>query len=512
MTDSRTGASRTPSPSIPEQFRLLIDGVHDYAIFMLDPDGYIVTWNRGAERIKGYSASEAIGQHFSMFYPESDRKAGKPQRMLDEALRSGRVEDEGWRVRKDGERFLANVVITVIRDAEGQVKGYAKVTRDITERKLAEDALHQSEMRFKLLVENVADYAILMLSPSGLIISWNQGAERINGYTAEEILGRHFSIFYPPEDIESGKPDLELEIAISQGRYEEEGWRVRKGGRRFWSNVVITPMRNHEGTLIGFAKVTRDMTERKRAREELLTSHQQMRELSQANAAKDEFLGFVAHELRTPLAVLYGSAQFLRSHYETIAESDRTELIDTVANECEQMRLLVENLLALARPQTAESLKLTQIDLNSAVIGAIADFNRRVPRRKVHFNANEDPVFASLEATYFDRVMQNLFENADKYSPPDELIDVAVRSISGQAIIEVSDRGPGVDPAELDLIFDSFYRSSRTAAKTTGKGLGLSVCKRLIDVMDGTIEARTRLGGGLLVRVTLPQAAITNPK
>ncbi len=472
---------------------------------MLDPEGYVVTWNSGAERIKGYKASEIIGKHFSIFYPESDRKSGKPQRLLDEALREGRVEDEGWRVRKNSTRFLADVVITVLRGSEGEIKGYAKVTRDITERKLAEEALHQSEERFKLLVESVADYAILMLSPTGLIISWNAGAERITGYTAEEILGRHFSIFYPREDVESGKPNLELEIAIAQGRYEEEGWRLRKDGRRFWSSVVITPMRDKHGALLGFAKVTRDMTERRHAREELLTSHQQMLELSQANAAKDEFLGFVAHELRTPLSVLYGSALFLRKHYETMADEDRSELINTVADECDQMRHLVENLLALAMPQSIEALSLVEGDLNDAVIQAITNFSGRTARRKVHLETPDDALVVRLESTYFDRIMQNLLENADKYSAPHEAIDIVVKAASHQAIIEVNDRGPGVDPAELSLIFDSFYRSPRTATGTSGKGLGLSVCKRLVDVMGGTIEARTRMGGGLTIRITLPQ-------
>ena len=506
MSDGHTAEMKTSSSALPEEFRLLVESVRDYAIFMLDPDGYIVTWNAGAERIKGYKASEIIGKHFSVFYPESDRKAGKPERLLAQARRDGRIEDEGWRVRKNGARFVADVVITVLRGPDGEVKGYAKVTRDVTERKLTEEALHQSEERFKLLVESVADYAILMLSPTGLIISWNTGAERINGYTADEVLGRHFSIFYPREDVESGKPNLELEIAIAHGRYEEEGWRVRKDGRRFWSNVVITPMRDKDGILIGFAKITRDMTERRRAREELMTSLQQMRELSQANAAKDEFLGFVAHELRTPLSVLYGSALFLRSHYETMDEEDRSDLINAVADECDQMRQLVENLLALARPRTAESLNLVETDLKEHVIRAITDFSSRTARRKVQMDLPDDEVIVKLEPTYFDRIMQNLLENSDKYSPPDEAIDVSVRSTPHEAIIEVMDRGPGVDPAELTLIFDSFYRSARTAAGTSGKGLGLSVCKRLVEVMHGAIEARTRLGGGFTIRITLPLA------
>ncbi|MDB4942560.1 MAG: two-component hybrid sensor and regulator [Labilithrix sp.] len=257
-----------PLRSSEERFRLLVESVEDYAIFMLDPAGIVQTWNIGAQRIKYYQASEIIGRHFSAFYRPEDR--WKCARELEVATKEGRVEDEGWRVRKDGTLFWALVVITALREPDGRLVGFAKVTRDMTERRMAEETLRQSEERFRLLVESVKDYAIFLLDPTGHVATWNAGAERIKGYRAEQIIGQHFSKFYPEEDIRAGKCEMELDVAARDGRFEDEGWRLRSDGQRFWANVVITGLRNGSGELVGFAKVTRDLTERKRAEEERL--------------------------------------------------------------------------------------------------------------------------------------------------------------------------------------------------------------------------------------------------
>jgi PAS domain S-box-containing protein len=260
-------SERLRETPVEEQFRLLVDNVAEYAIFLLDVTGHIVTWNKGAERLKGYSASEVVGKHFSIFYTPEDIERGHPLEELAIVAAEGRYEEEGWRVRKDGSRFWANVVITALRDRNGQLCGFGKVTRDFTERRRAEEQLRQSEERFRLLVQGVRDYAIFMLDPSGVIVSWNIGAERINGYSADEIIGQHFSKFYTPVDIERNHPAHELEIAAAEGRYEEEGWRVRKDGSRFWANVLITALKDEAGNLYGFAKLTRDFTDRKTAEE-----------------------------------------------------------------------------------------------------------------------------------------------------------------------------------------------------------------------------------------------------
>jgi len=250
-----------------EQFRQLVHGTVDYAIFMLDPEGHVLTWNLGAERLKGYKPGEIIGQHFSRFYPSDAIDRGWPAYELEVAQKEGRFEDEGWRLRKDGSRFWANVVITALRDEQGPLRGFSKVTRDLSGRKQAEESLRESEERFRLLVEGVGDYAIFMLNPQGLVASWNTGAKRIKQYEADEIIGQHFSRFYRQEAIKRGWPEYELKAAQSEGRFEDEGWRVRKDGSQFWANVVITALRDGAGTLLGYAKVTRDMTDRKRAEE-----------------------------------------------------------------------------------------------------------------------------------------------------------------------------------------------------------------------------------------------------
>jgi PAS domain S-box-containing protein len=261
-----------------EPFRLFIDAVRDYAIFMLDPEGRVVTWNAGAARIKGYEPFEIIGRHFSAFYPEEDIRSGKPEALLKQALKDGFVEDEGWRVRKDGSKFWASVTITPVRNDTGKLLGFGKVTRDLTDRKRVEVALRRSEERGRLFIEAVQDYAIFMLDPDGFVSTWNTGAERIKGYKASEIIGQHFSRFYPEEDLRSGKPAWELEVAAREGRFEDEGWRLRKDGSRFWANVIITAVRNSSGTLLGFSKVTRDFTERMLAQRALEESQRKLRE------------------------------------------------------------------------------------------------------------------------------------------------------------------------------------------------------------------------------------------
>jgi PAS domain S-box-containing protein len=243
-----SGSVKRPHNVIPDRFyRLLVETVRDYAIFILDPGGHIITWSAGARRLKGYEAEDIIGQHFSVFYPPEDIAAGKPDHELVVAEAEGRFEDEGWRIRKDGSRFWANVIITAMREQDGTLIGFAKVTRDLTERRQAEEALRDSEQRFRLLVKSVKDYGIFMLDPHGRVASWNEGAESIKGYTADEIIGRHFSTFYPAEDIASGKPQLELRVASEVGRFEDEGWRLRKDGSRFWANVIITAARAEPG-------------------------------------------------------------------------------------------------------------------------------------------------------------------------------------------------------------------------------------------------------------------------
>ncbi len=267
-----------------EQFAKLVSGVRDYAVLLLDRQGSILTWNAGAERIKGYRAEEIIGQHFSRFYTNDAISTGWPAHELDVASTTGRFEDEGWRVRQDGSKFWASVVITALRDESGEVRGFLKITRDLTDRRQAEEKLRMSEERFRLLVDGVTDYAIFMLDPQGRVATWNTGAERLKGYQASEIVGQHFSRFYPSEAIDRNWPAEVLQRAMADGRVEDEGWRVRRDGSKFWASVVITALRDESGTLKGFGKVTRDLTQRREAEE---SARHLAREEAARKAAED---------------------------------------------------------------------------------------------------------------------------------------------------------------------------------------------------------------------------------
>ena len=306
-------------------YRLLVESVQDYAIFALDADGYILSWNPGAQRFKGYTADEVLGRHFSIFYPRELVAEGYPEFELRMAANTGRYEDEGWRIRKDGSRFWANVVITALRNADGELTGFAKITRDLTERREAEEALRESEERFRLIVEGVRDYAIFMLDPNGRIATWNAGAERIDGHRAREIIGLHFSKLYPAGDVAGHKPERELEIAAQVGRYEEDGWRVRKDGSTYWATVLITALRDRNNVLIGYVQLTRDLTERRAVERRAIDAAEraaaeqaarrradELRKVAdEANPAKTEFLANMSHELRTPLNAIGGYADLL---------------------------------------------------------------------------------------------------------------------------------------------------------------------------------------------------------
>ena len=225
--------NKVHNPVSGDPFKLLVQSIVDYAIYMLDPNGFVTSWNAGAERIKGFATEEVIGKHFSIFYTDEDRDAGRPEQVLETARREGRFAGEGWRVRKDGTRFWANVVVDRITAEDGKLIGFAKITRDMTQQREAQQALLEAEARFRILVQGVTDYAIFMLDPEGRITNWNSGAQRIKGYSPGEIVGEHFSRFYTPEDTASGTPTRAIETARETGRYEAEGWRMRKDGTRF---------------------------------------------------------------------------------------------------------------------------------------------------------------------------------------------------------------------------------------------------------------------------------------
>jgi PAS domain S-box-containing protein len=497
----RSLAAADTSATVPDDlFRVLVDRVEDYAIFALDPDGYIMTWNTGAQRLKFYSPDEAIGMHFSNFYRPEDK--AKPAQELAIAIAEGRVEDEGWRVRKDGSLFWANVVITALRDDDGVLIGFAKVTRDLTERRAAEELIRESEERFRLLVQSVRDYAIFMLDPTGHIQTWNAGAEHIKGYSAEEIIGSHFSIFYPTEDIEAGKPERELEIATRTGEYEEEGWRLRKDGTPFWANVVITPVRTAAGKLAGFAKVTRDLTERRAAYERAL-------EAETSNRAKSEFLAAMSHELRTPLNAIGGYTQLMQMGISGPINDEQKTQLARIQRSQEHLLGIINDILNFSRMEAG------QVKYDVAAIPVHEVIHAVAPMITIQAAATGvDLVIGSCapdtiaigDRAKLEQILLNLLSNAVKFTPEGGRIDVGCDVKDGMVLLTVRDTGIGIAPDQIESIFAPFVQVGRTlSTPKEGTGLGLAISRDLARAMNGDLTVSSELGVGSTFTLSMPR-------
>jgi PAS domain S-box-containing protein len=514
--------------STAEELELLVSAVEDYAMFLLSPTGEIRSWNPGATRTFGYEAKETVGKSFAIFYPESDVAAGKPQHELDVAASEGRIEDEGWRIRKGGERFWVNTVITAVHDRSGKLRGFAKVTRDLTGRRDAEERLRQSEEMFRLLVSAVRDYAIFMLDPTGHIVTWNAGAQRIKGYKPEEIIGKHFSIFYPQVDKDSHKPERELEIASRTGVYEEEGWRLRKDGSRFWANVLITAVRDEHGQLRGFAKVTRDITERKQAEEtqralveqqqarlqaedERRRAEQSYRVAQEANRAKDEFLMTLSHELRTPMTAILGWARLLPSM--SPEDTNFREAIDQIARGAQMQARLIDDVLDVSRIVSGK-LRLSRETVDvSRIIAASLDAVRPTAEAKaITLSTSLGPSLGTVIAdpTRLQQVLWNLLTNAVKFTPRGGKVEVGARRTSSHVQFTVTDSGEGIDPDFLPHVFEAFRQAENPNTRIHGGlGLGLSIVRYIAEAHGGTVAAESAgRGKGATFTVTLPVAAV----
>jgi PAS domain S-box-containing protein len=479
---------------------LLVEAIQDYAIFMLDPDGCVASWNVGAEKIKGYKAEEILGQHFSRFYPPEVANRGWPEYELESARKAGRFEDEGWRLRKDGSSFWANVIITPLRDGAGNLRGYAKVTRDLTQRRRQEEALRQSEERFRLLVDGIQDYAIIMLDAVGHVVSWNAGAEAIKGYKAEEILGRHFSIFYPPDVVARGWPDHELRVARKVGRFEDEGWRVRKDGSTFWANVVLTAIYDRDNRLCGFAKITRDLTDRRRAQD-----------LEQAERQINEFLAMLAHELRNPLAPIRNAVTLMQmgglspsmlEWYSTVIDRQVTHL-----------SRMVDDLLDVSRITSGKITLQTQLVEIAQVVDNAVDSCR--PLIEEHKHTLElllpaEPLWVEGDLTRLSQILLNLLNNAAKFTPKGGSIRLTVEKDGEQVVIRVVDQGVGITADLLPRIFDLFMQGDRSLDRAEGGlGIGLTLVRRLVEMHGGSVKALSEgpgRGSEFVVRLPLEPA------
>jgi PAS domain S-box-containing protein len=477
--------------------RLLVQSIVDYAIYMLDPTGIVTSWNSGAERIKGFQTEEIVGQHFSRFYTEEDRAAGMPQKVLDTARDEGKFEGEGWRVRKDGTRFWASVVVDRINGKDGELLGFAKITRDLTDNRKAQLALLEAERRFRILVQGVTDYAIFMLDPEGKVTNWNAGAERIKGYSPEEIVGEHFSRFYTREDFDAGVPQRAIETARQTGRYEAEGWRVRKDGTRFWASVVLDAIKDDDGELVGFAKITRDMTEKREAQLRLEESREQLFR-SQKMEALGQLTGGLAHDFNNLLTAILGACELALRNVNDIDKVKR--MLDGVRNSAQRGATLTKQLLAFAR---AQPLEIKQIDLKQ-FFGEVIMLIRPSLRTDIDLvTETSDQLWpVDADAGALELAILNLAFNARdamkdggtlRISAHNEVLDGEPDGLKGEhVVLKVSDTGSGMSPQVMERVFEPFFTT-----KSFGEGTGLGLSQ--------VFGFAKQIGGGVTVESTVDE-------
>ncbi|MCP3727497.1 PAS domain S-box protein [Paraburkholderia sp. CNPSo 3272] len=494
----------------------LVTRVSEYAIFRLTGRGEVASWNPGARRIKGYEADEIIGRHFSAFYTEEDRRNGVPEAVLQAAREHGQYETEGWRVRKDGTRFWASVLITALHAVDGAFIGFGKIVRDTTDKRLAHEAVVESERRFRLLVQGVTDYSIFMLSPEGHVTNWNLGAARIKGYEATEIIGSHFRRFYTAEDAAQGLPERNLNTAATQGRFETEGWRVRKDGSRFWANVVIDAIRDEQGDLIGFAKITRDVTERKTAQEELEKARAALLQ-SQKMEALGKLTGGVAHDFNNVLQVLRGNLELLEGRHGR--DGWTRERLDKAIDAVERGANLASQLLAFGRRQA-----LQPVVVNLAVmLRSMDDLLRRALGEMI----DVETVIAGglwntlVDPNHLENVVLNLAINARDAMPEGGKLTLELSNatlddhyralpsdvLEGQYVmLAITDTGTGMPPDVVERAFEPFFT---TKPEGQGTGLGLSMAYGFVKQSGGHIRIYSEPGHGTTVRVYLPRSMET---
>ena len=507
--NSGMSADRPPAGR-PEDTLIIPAGQHDLVDLAFDAmftrsfdDRTITSWNAGAERLYGWSRGDALGKKAAELlcseYP-------LPLEEIEQQLRqTGQWEGEIVQCRKDGRQINVNCRWGLQSDSSGRPLAILEINSDLSAHRQASERLSSSEERFRLLVSAVVEYAIFMLDPNGNIISWNEGAQRIKGYAADEIIGKHFSVFYTPEDRARKTPTRALNRAERHGQFVGEGWRVRKDGTRFWASVVITALRDQSGDLRGFAKVTRDITD-KHEEEERLREH--ARQISELEQAKTQFLDLAAHELRSPLTLIRGYNSMLRDGKLSVERVPQVaELLET---RLEQMDLLVSQMLDMARLDNDRlELKMEIVDLFDVASEQIRKLRQLAPGREISLRGEKNQVLAYADKSRVTMIIANLFDNAIKYSPSGGEVECTVDRDESHACISIRDQGLGIDPEHFDLLFKRFSRLPTKANETIkGTGLALYLCQQLAHRLGGEITVRSKPGQGSEFRLRLPKSQV----
>ena len=370
-----------------------------------------------------------------------------------------------------------------------------------------------SAEQFQLLVSSVVDYAIYLLDADGRVASWNPGAERLKGYRADEIIGRHFSVFYDEESRRAGRPDLLLQTARSEGRVEDEAWRVRKDGSRFWANVVVTALRGSDGSVRGFAKVTRDLSVRKQHEDILRESEARAREtaeqLRRLDQMKNEFVAMVAHDLSSPLTVVAGFAELLLDQWDAFPDKDKRDMLGRIQRTAVDLATLVSDILAVGRIEAGElEIDRSPFDLAALLRRAAVDAAPPTAPDRIDVDIPSDvpPALGDERRTW--QVLMNLVSNALKFSAPDSAVDLSLASDGRELVVSVRDRGTGIAPDDRNRVFERFVRLNRPEGTTQrGSGLGLYISKALVEAQGGRIWVDNGSDQGAVFCFSLPVAS-----
>lgn len=483
-----------------ERSRLLLDGIKDHAVCMLSPEGLVSSWNPGAERVKGYHADEILGQPVSIFYTAEDLADGRPRKELRKAEEDGLFAGEGWRVRRDGTRFWADVTTSAIRDASGTLRGFALVIRDVTAHKKAQEELRRADERFRLMVEGIREYALFMLDTTGRIVSWNPGAERLKGYTAQEALGQPHAIFYPPEDRAAGKPRTLLDTAVSEGQARDEGWRVRKDGTRFWADVVITPLYDAGGLLRGFSKVTRDLTERRRREEEIRRLNA---DLQERITDLDAFASTVAHDVSSPMRAVGQYAETVLEDWGDRLPEEGRQSLRRIVGAAGHMRRLVDDLLTYSR-LGHEEVSFESVDVTALLEDVLLQMAHLLGESKAQVRLEKPFPKVRAHPVLLRQALTNLISNAVKFARPGTPPAVVVRTEKKDGLVRilVEDNGIGIREEDVLRLFKPFERLE-AARGFPGTGLGLAIVRRAVERMDGRVGLSPASGGGTLFWIGL---------
>ncbi len=481
-----------------------MDRIEHFAIFMLDTEGRVLSWNRCAENLKG-APHEVIGQPLSNSFGPDERQ--KVEELLAVAAEAGFSETEGWKTRKDGTRYWESLAFVATHDVQKQLLGYAAIVRDRSRFRQAEEALRNGEQKFNLLMSGVQEYAIFMMDPAGRVVEWNLAAERLLGYTLEEIKGQHFSIFWTPKEGEpGGEADQELKAAAVSGRASDDRWHIRKDGTHFFANGITSALRDAQGNLRGYAKVLRDNTERKRFEEELRAKTVALEE---ADKRKNEFLAMLAHELRNPLAPLSTAVMLLQSPRCTTEM--RAETVQVMERQVQKLTRLINDLMDVSRITSGKvQLKRERIDLRTVIQNATHTARPLIDEHHHVLNVTlpDEPLWLTADSTRLEQVFENLLNNAAKYTDGGGQIMVTVQRFDGEAVVEVKDSGMGIPPELLPHIFDLFTQADRSLDRAEGGlGIGLTIVRSIVEMHEGSIRVATEgLGKGSTFSVRLPLA------